>query len=729
MPSLARYAAQSLPPLIAAMLAVVCRGQVITTVAGTGQAVVPGDGGPALSAGVQMPMGIVADSAGDIIFYEGGDWRLREVNTGGIIGTLAGNGTIAPPFGGSLGDGGPATNAIFGSANQFQGVAMDAAGNLYIADPGTLRVRKINTAGIISTFAGGGGVGGGGDGGPATSASLGSPSGIAVDRAGNVYIADVQFGRVRMVNTSGTISTVAGGGSGGDGPATSAALQGPFGLALDSQGNLYIAEGLGGTGTSMRVRKVTPSGTISTVAGGNGIGFSGDGGPATQAQLDQPLGLAVDSAGNLYIADFGNNRVRKVDSSGMIITIAGAGHIAGNSTNIGDGGPPAAASLQPSGLSFDASGNLYISDYSGYRVRKITFGAKPRGLSTSAASLFFAATLAHPAAPSQQLTVESVGGPPISFTAAWSVQSGGNWLTVSGGGTTPQSVTVSPGNGPIPAGTYKGTITITPSTTGYSAITVPVTYTVSAAAPTTPVITDVQNGASFQSAFFSNSIWTVKGTNLASTTDNWNKSIVGGALPTSLDGVTVTFDGYPAYISYISPTQINLMTPNDPAVEAVSVVVNNNGAISSTFTTPGVPTFYSPAFFMWPNNQAVATHTDYTYAVAPGTFPSLATVAAKPGEVIILWGTGFGPTLPPTQDGAVVPGDQAYLTSTLPSVTINNVPATVYAAALAAGYAGLYQVAVQVPASLGNGNWPVIATMGLFDGASSPSSVVLAVHN
>jgi len=159
MPSLARYAAQSLPPLIAAMLAVVCRGQVITTVAGTGQAVVPGDGGPALSAGVQMPMGIVADSAGDIIFYEGGDWRLREVNTGGIIGTLAGNGTIAPPFGGSLGDGGPATNAIFGSANQFQGVAMDAAGNLYIADPGTLRVRKINTAGIISTFTGGGGVG------------------------------------------------------------------------------------------------------------------------------------------------------------------------------------------------------------------------------------------------------------------------------------------------------------------------------------------------------------------------------------------------------------------------------------------------------------------------------------------------------------------------------------------------------------------------------------------
>ena len=157
------------------------------------------------------------------------------------------------------------------------------------------------------------------------------------------------------------------------------------------------------------------------------------------------------------------------------------------------------------------------------------------------------------------------------------------------------------------------------------------------------------------------------------------------------------------------------------------MLVDNNGAISGSFNA-FPPGSFAPAFFTWPNSQVVATRQDYTYAVAPGTFAGLTTIAAKPGDVLILWGTGFGPTTPAVQDGAEVPSDQEYATSTTPTVTINNVPATVYGAALAAGYTGLYQVAIQVPSTLGKGTYPIVATMGLVDGISSPSTVMLAVQ-
>ena len=225
-----------------------------------------------------------------------------------------------------------------------------------------------------------------------------------------------------------------------------------------------------------------------------------------------------------------------------------------------------------------------------------------------------------------------------------------------------------------------------------------------------------------------NSIWTIFGTNLSSVTDSWNNSIVGGQLPTSLDGVTVTFGGYPAYLSYISPTQINLLTPNS-GLGAPLPTVSNNGSTSNTFPIQGQTLPYSPAFFLWPNNQVIATHVDYSYAVAPGTFSGLTTVAAKPGEVIVLWGTGFGDTTPASQVGAVTPSDKVYATSILPTVTINGVSATVYAAALAPGAAGEYQVAIQVPSSLPNGTYPIIASMGIVDAASSPNTVMLTVHN
>ena len=414
-------------------------------------------------------------------------------------------------------------------------------------------MRKVDTKGIITTFAGGGSLSGG-DGGLATSAGLGQPTGLAVDSAGNVYIADFQFGAVRKVNTQGIISTFAGGGSGGDGvQATSASVLGPYGLAFDNQGNLYIAQ-------AARVRKVNTQGVITTVAGGNSTGVAaGNGGPALNAVFSGIIGIAVDNSGNLYIADNGADQVRVVNSQGILNVTAGTGKIGSG----GDGGLPADAQVIPLGVAVDSLGDLFISEVVGPGIREINFTKKPAGITTSALSLYFAASVKNPTPFGMGLTIESVNGPPIAFTMTGSTETAVNWLPITVNGTTPQATNISISNGPTTPGTYKGTLTITPTTPGYQTVVVNVTYVLTATPPPAPVVTEVVNGASFQSEYLGNSIWTIKGTNLAAITgtDNWNNSIVNGLLPTTLDGVTVLFGGYPAYISYLSSTQINVVTP------------------------------------------------------------------------------------------------------------------------------------------------------------------------
>ena len=242
--------------------------------------------------------------------------------------------------------------------------------------------------------------------------------------------------------------------------------------------------------------------------------------------------------------------------------------------------------------------------------------------------------------------------------------------------------------------------------------------------PPPPSIFDngVVNGASFQPGIVPNSWVSIGGTNLASSTDNWANAIVDGNFPITLDGVSVMIGGKPAYINFISPGQINLVAP-DVGFGSLPVTVTSPGGTSPTFMVSSNQ--YGPAFFQWPDNQPIATRLNYTDAVKNGTFPGVSTVPAKPGETIVLWGTGFGPTNPIAPPGAPVPGGKTYSTTTLPKVTIDKVPATVYGAALAAGFAGLYQVAIQVPDSIPDGDWPILATIG---GVESPSSVVLTVH-
>lgn len=347
--------------LVASLLSIsfITRSQIITTIAGNGTIGYSGDGGPAIAAELSNPVAVALDASGNIYIADRANKRIRKVNTSGIISTILGNGIV-----GYSGDGGQATDA---EINYPQGVAIDIFGNLYVADANNSRIRKVNTSGIVSTFTGNGTGAYSGDGGQATAAEIYYPQGIATDAFGNIYIADSFNNRIRKIDTSGIITTIAGNGTGGysgdGGQATAAEIRDPCGLTVDSSGGIYITDVQNNC-----IRIVNTSGIINTIAGNNVQGYWGDGGQATDAELDVPFGVAFDASGNVYVEDTDNNRMRIV-SSGIITTFAGNGY-AGYS---GDGGPATDAEIHtPGGIELDVSGNIYFVDIVNNRIRKIT---------------------------------------------------------------------------------------------------------------------------------------------------------------------------------------------------------------------------------------------------------------------------------------------------------------------------------------------------------------------
>jgi len=364
--------------------------QPIRTYAGDGNALFSNDGSPPGETALTRPSGVAIDLRSGTVYFADGN-RIRAVGSSGLVDTLAGTGAI-----GFAGDGGAAqqaelslgetsgANTLYDNA-ETEGMAVANDGRLFFADPFNDRIRVVTRVGTIDSFAGGGAQPGHfflngtsfaiGDGGPVAASVLTDPRACAMDPAGNLYIADTIDNRIRRVDTQGHITTVAGSGVagfGGDGgAATAAQLNAPEGIVLSPDGSLYIADT-----ANERIRRVdAQTGIITTVAGNGQEGSGGDGRKATTAQLDVPLGLAVDLHGNLYIADSGNNRVRKVDVAGTITTVAGNG-IRGYA---GDGGPAAKAELAgPTGVAVDGADNLYIADFLNNRIRVVALEQRTR---------------------------------------------------------------------------------------------------------------------------------------------------------------------------------------------------------------------------------------------------------------------------------------------------------------------------------------------------------------
>ena len=641
---------------------------IITTVAGTGDYGYSGDGGPATSAKLYGPVGLAFDGSGNLYFADTNNYRIRKVSVSGIITTAAGNGAA-----GYSGDNGPATSA---QLKLPCGIAVDGLGNLYIADYGNDRIRKVSPSGIITTVAGDGNSGYGGDGGPATKALLEGPTDVAVDGSGALYIADQAFNLVRKVSPSGIITTVVGTGSygysGDGGPAASAQIGFPTAVAVDGSGNLYIADP-----GNLCIRKVSPGGIITTVAGMDlHPGYGGDGGPATKAQLLSPTDVSVDGSGNLYIADSGNYRIRKVSPSGIITTVAGT--FRGYS---GDGGPATSALLyDPRGVAVDRSGNLYVADSAANAVRLLQPTAP--SLSTSTPSPLPQGTVG--VAYSQTL---SASGGTSPYT--WSVTSG----ALPGGLALSSSGTIS--GAPTAAGTFGFTVQVRDSASTTAIKAFALTVATRGPAPVFSAAGVVSAASSVGGGVAPGEIVSLYGTNFgpAIGVPNSGYDSTTGRLPTTLGGVSVSFDGQAAPLFFVSSGQINTQVPYAVSGRlATSMVVTYGGVASAAVSVPVVVSH--PGVFV-SGNRAIITNT------LTGALINASNPIPRNGYVTI-WAAGPGVVSPAASTGGPAPSSPLSW-ATNPQAWIGGNAVEVQFAGMTPGAAGLFQINLKIPATAPTG--------------------------
>lgn len=564
-----------------------------------------------------------------------------------------------------------AGNSSWGSADD---VVADSAGNLYITDSVRRRIYRSTPLGEVTVIAGNGGTLLGPLGGPATESGFGTLRGITLGPDGAIYFADYNFHRIFRLAPNGTFNVFAGNGlagfTGDGGPATEARLRNPQDLAFDSAGNLLFTD-VG----NYRIRRITPAGIISTVAGTGRDAFAGDGGPPLLADCT-PSWLAIAPDGAIFFTDdgdtgvWGNKRLRVIRNN-RISTVAGTG-VARYS---GDGGPATAATFESlDGIAVDAAGNLFIAEYEGHRVRRInpagiisTYAGSPRRGSAGDGGPASLAQLNYPFG----LTLDAAG----HLLIADSFNARIRRVALS-------NVTIPETNSGLPS--FLG-----------------------------------------RAGFASNSYLEIYGNNLSTTTRTWAATdFVANRAPTSLDGVSVSINGRPAFVYFVSPTQINVNTPEDTATGPVSIIVtNSSGASNVGFATRArlAPTLHAnPAF----GRHVVAQTPDFrSFIGPPGLITGLTSAPARPGDTIIVFALGCGPTTPATTAG--VPAAQNSRLALPFTLRIGGRLATVPFAGALAGAIGLYQFNIVVP-DLPPGDHPIELTL---DGLSNQQDLILSVTN
>jgi len=693
----------------------VAAGGVITTVAGNGTMGFSGDGGPAASASLAFPGGLALDASSNLFIADGGNGRVRKVSASGIITTVAGNGAS-----GFTGDGGPPTSASLGPA----GAAVDASGNLFIADAGNYRIRKVSASGMLTTVAGNGNYGISGDGGPAASAVLNLPSGVAMDTSGNLFIADRNNNRIRKVSAGGIITTFAGDGpsgfSGDGGPATSASLSEPQSIAIDGSGNLFIADA-----ANNRIRKVSTSGVITTVAGSGATGasngsFSGDGGPAVSAGLDYPTSVAVDASGNLFIADSFNGRVRKVSAGGIVTTVAGNGY----GSFSGDGGPATSAFLNfPYGgaVAVDASGNLFIADYYNQRIRKVSAS----GIITTIAGNGFQGFFGD-GGPATSAVLNNPSGVAVDVSGNLFIADSGNGrirrvsaagiiTTVAGNGLFAFSGNGGPATSAALNLAYGGEFALD----GFGNLFIPDSGNnrireVLAVAPSPSVAAaGITDGAGFSARISAGGIGSIFGTNVALATTSASSL----PLPTTLGGTTVILDGIPAPLFFVSPQQLNFQVPWQllglPNATLSVITAGGTGPSISVNLSAAAPGIFTINTANSATQGAVQIANSTAFAASAGAISGAVSRPATTGDMLTIYCSGLGAVSNTPASGATAGSGLglSYVQAQV-SVTIGGKAATVLSANLTPGFVGLYQVNVQFPMGVASGSAvPVVVTI------------------